>query len=265
VSAVVILRVRVDMFIEERLQKILDTVKREKRLSVRDASAFLQVSSDTIRRDFDRLSDQELVVRTHGGIVAQTSVSLESSFAEREVRFKAEKERIGLAAAELIQEHDTVILDAGTTTFEIIPHLSRFQDLTVLTNTLNIASELMKIPQLKVIVFGGLVRHETLAIVGPDAEEMCRNYHADKLFLSVSAVSLDKGLMNPNRSESEVKRSLIKTANQVVVVTDSSKINKTALFSFGDIDCVSTFVTDPNADTAFVKELHARGVQVILA
>jgi DeoR family fructose operon transcriptional repressor len=252
------------MFIEERLDKILDTVKREKRLSVKDASDLLKVSGDTIRRDFDRLSHKRLVVRTHGGIVAQNSVSMESSFAEREVRFKDEKERIGRAAADLIAENDTIILDAGTTTFEIIPCLSRFGDLTVLTNTLNIAYELMKFPQLKVIVFGGLVRRETLAIVGPDAAEMCKNYHADKLFLSVSGVSVEKGLMNPNRSESEIKRALIKTANQVIVVTDSSKINKTALYSFGDVDCVSSFVTDTNADGDFLEELKARDVQVLV-
>ena len=253
------------MFKEERFQRILDTLKLKRRLSVADASALLHVSVDTVRRDFDRLSQQKLVVRTHGGIVAYESVSIESSFPEREVKFRAEKARIAKAACELIRDHDTIIIDAGTTTAEMIPHLSRFEDLNVLTNTLNIANELMKIPQLKVTVFGGSVRHETLAIVGPDTEEMCRSYHADKLFLSVSAASIEKGLMNPNRSECEIKRALIKTANQVIVVTDSSKIGKMALYSFSEIDCVSTFITDTKADQGFVKELNSRNIQVILA
>ncbi len=252
------------MFIEERLDRIIDTLKQRKRLSVKDASELLSVSEDTIRRDFDRLSHKKLVVRTHGGIVAQTSVSTEFSFAEREIHYKEEKERIGRVAAGLISERDTIVLDAGTTVFEIIPHLTGFSDLTVLTNTLHIAYELMKFPQLKVIVFGGLVRPDTHSIVGPDTVEMCRNYHADKLFLSVSGISIEKGLMNPNRSESEIKRALINIANEIVVVTDSSKINKTALFTFGDIDCVSTFVTDQNADTQFVEQLKERDIQVYL-
>jgi DeoR family transcriptional regulator, fructose operon transcriptional repressor len=253
------------MFIEERLDKILEIVKREKRLSVKDASNLLNVSGDTIRRDFDRLFDKQLVVRTHGGIVAQNSVSMESSFAEREVQFKEEKERIGRCAADLISENDTIILDAGTTTFEIIPSLSRFESLTVFTNTLNIAYELMMHPHLRVMVFGGLVRRETLTIIGPDTAQMCKNYHVDKLFLSVSGISIEKGLMNPNRYESEIKSELIKTANQVIVVTDSSKINKTALFSFGEIDCVSSFVTDASADSDFIEELKGRDIQVHIA
>jgi len=253
------------MFIEERLKKILKIVTEKNRLTVKEAKKILNVSEDTIRRDFDRLAHKNMVLRTHGGIMAHGSVLQETTFHERSIQFLQEKKLIAQKAAALIDNSEIIILDAGTTTIQITNYLNNFSNLTVLTNALNVAIETVKYPHISTVIIGGMVNNNTLSIMGPDSVNICKNYHTDKLFLSVSAISVEKGLMNPNRLESETKKALIEISNEVIVVTDSSKIGKTALHSFCKIDDISTLITDEKADTEFVDKLEKRGIEVIIA
>lgn len=253
------------MFIEERLEEISKIVAERNRLTVKEAKDILKVSEDTVRRDFDKLANTNRVVRTHGGIMVRSNVLHETTFNERAVQYLYEKRLIAKHAASLINESEIILLDAGTTVLEITKHLKDFNNLTVLTNALNVASETVKFANISTVIIGGMVNNNTLSITGPDSVNICRNYHTDKLFLSVSAISIEKGLMNPNRLESETKKALIEISNRVIVVTDSTKINKTALYSFGSIDDVSTLITDEKVDPLFLKELESRGIEVIIA
>lgn len=254
------------MFIEERLNKILHNVMMKKRLTVKGASQLLHVSMDTVRRDFDKLAKRNMVQRTHGGIIALDTIVLkEFTFNERKEKYQAEKMRIAEEAAKLIKNNDIIILDSGTTTLEITKYLRNFEQLTILTNSLNVAVESVKYPQHTTIILGGNLRTGTLSIIGPDTVNFCKNYHADKLFLSVSAISIEKGVMNPNRIEAETKKGLIEIANEVIVVTDSTKINKTALYSFGSINVMSTLITDKNSEEDFIRAVEKLGISVIIA
>ena len=253
------------MFIEERLEMILRLVTEKNRLTVKEAKEILNVSEDTIRRDFDKLAGQRKVTRTHGGIMMRGPLLQETTFEERSVQFLSEKRGIAIRAAELIEESEVLIIDAGTTTIEITRHLGRYGKLTVLTNALNIALETAKYPNITTVVFGGIVNPNTLSLSGPDTVKTCRFFYADKLFISVSAISIEKGLMNTSRHESETKKELVKIANDVIVVTDSSKIGKTALYSFGSIEDMTTLITDKHAHGGFVDELRSIGINVILA
>lgn len=243
------------MFIEERLEKILRVVNEKDRLTVKDASKILDVSNDTIRRDFKRLVKRNLVLRTHGGIVTKSNVLFDPTIEERIVEHKEEKEQIAQKAASLINDSEIIILNAGTTTERIIKHLSDIKSLVVLTNALNIAIKTVKYPNIETIIIGGNIRKGRLSIIGPDSMNMIKNYHAQKLFLGISAVSVKRGFMTPNRMEAEINSELLKISEKVIVVSDSSKIGRTSLYSFGNIDDIDVFITDSKVDNEFIGEL----------
>jgi DeoR family transcriptional regulator, fructose operon transcriptional repressor len=252
------------VFIEERLEKILKLLAGTGSLSVAEGAERLGVSPDTVRRDFARLTKHGVAVRTHGGLMSIESVSFDPAMKEKVVHNREEKEAIARAAADLVADAETIVLDAGTTTERIVRFLSERKDLTILTNALNIAVEATR-RELPTIILGGAIRSSTLSITGPDAVDMIRHYHADKLFLGVSAVSLTKGLMTPNRLEAEIKRELMHVAGQVILLADSSKIHKTALYSFGSLKEVSALVTDDRADAEFLSAARDLGVNVVIA
>ncbi|MBN1506574.1 MAG: DeoR/GlpR transcriptional regulator, partial [Sedimentisphaerales bacterium] len=222
------------MLIEERLEGLLKAVNDRRSITVQEACRLFNLSRDTVRRDFIRLSEMGLVMRTHGGIVSRKNAIYEyaSRVENALVQNHGQKEAIARRAVALISQGDSIILDGGTTTYEIAKLLGEYTDLTVLTYGLNIAFELAKYEHISAILFGGILSRQAMAILGPDSIAMIRNYHANKLFLAANAVTLDKGLMTPNRLQADVKKELVKIANEVIVVADSSKINKTALFAF---------------------------------
>jgi DeoR/GlpR family transcriptional regulator of sugar metabolism len=255
------------MLIEERLEELLKVVNDKMSLTVNEACKIFDLSRDTVRRDFIRLSNMGLVMRSHGGIISKKNIIYEyagkvNSQLQQNVN---KKQAIARRAVSLIAEGDSIILDGGTTTYQIARLLGGFSNLTVLTYGLNIAFELAKYEQISTIVFGGFLSNQAMAILGPDAIGMIHNYHADKLFLAANAVTLEKGLMTPNRLQADVKRELIKIANEVIVAVDSSKVNKTALFAFCSLNDASSFIIDKDADSAFIRQLEDRGVKVLIA
>jgi len=255
------------MLIEERLEELLKVVNEKRSLTVTEACKIFNLSRDTVRRDFIRLSQMGLVMRSHGGIISTKNTIYEyaSKVDSALLQHMDKKQAIARRAMTLIGEGDSIILDGGTTTYQIAKLLGSFSSLTVLTYGLNIAFELAKYEKISTIVFGGILSHQAMAILGPDAIAMIHNYHADKLFLAANAVTLEKGLMTPNRLQADVKRELIKIANELIVVVDSSKVNKTALFAFCSLNDVSTFIIDKEADPQFTRQLEDRGVKVLLA
>ncbi len=251
-------------FIEERLSKILSLLQEKSRLTVKEVSEYLGVSADTIRRDFGRLAEKGLVLRTHGGIMSKESVTFDPSITERIVKYQDEKEAIARKTAGLIADSEIVIIDAGTTTEKVVKWIANKHNITVLTDALNIAVEATR-RDITTIILGGIIRNSTLGITGPDAVEMIRHYHADKLIMGVSAISIAKGLMIPNRMEAEIKKALVEIANQVIVVADHSKIRKTALYSFAALEEIDMFVTDKAADADFLRELQSYDIEVLIA
>lgn len=253
------------MFIEERLEKILRLVSEKERLTVKEVSSILGVSNDTIRRDFTRLAKDNLVMRTHGGIISKSNVLFDPSLEEKVIKHKEEKELIAREASSLITDSEVIVINAGTTTERIIKYLSNTKNLIILTSGLNIAIKAIKYDNITTIIIGGTVRSKTLSVVGPDSINMIKNYHADKLFAGISAISIKKGLMTPSRMEAEINQELIKIADEVIIVSDASKINKTSLYSFGTVEDISVFITDNNADIDFINDLKKRNKKVIVA
>jgi len=252
------------MFLEERLEKILKIVSEKDRLTVKEASVLLGVSNDTVRRDIIKLVKNNLVMRTHGGIVSKNNILFDPALEERVIEHKEEKELIATQASSMINDSEVIILNAGTTTERITKYLSNVKNLIILTNALNIAINTIRYSNIETIIIGGNVRKGNLSIIGPDSINMIKNYRAEKLFIGISSISIERGLMTPNRMEAEINSELLKIANKVIVVTDSSKIGRMSLYSFGTIDDIDAIITDKNADKEFLAELKNRNKEVII-
>ncbi len=245
----------------DRLAAILERVSVDGSVSVADLASTLAVSGATVRRDLHLLESQRLLARTHGGAVAQ-GVLYELPLRYKEARRQGEKLRIARQAATLVGDGGAIGLTGGTTTTEVARALVDRQRLTVVTNALNIASELAVRPNLKLVVTGGVARAESYELVGPIAEASLAGLNLDLVFLGVDGVSTEAGFTTHHEIEAHTNRALIDRARRVVVVADSSKIGRVAFARICQVDQVDELITDVGAAPAAVEALQERGVQV---
>ncbi|MGI8571789.1 MAG: DeoR/GlpR family DNA-binding transcription regulator [Solirubrobacteraceae bacterium] len=245
----------------ERLGAILERLSRNGSVSVSDIAGDLSVSPATIRRDLRLLEDQRLLGRTHGGAVPQ-GVLYELPLRYKSSRHQQEKLRVAREAASRVLDDWAVGLTGGTTTTEVARALVDRQGLTVVTNALNIASELAVRPNLKLVVTGGVARAESYELVGPIAEASLEGLNLDIVFLGVDGISPGAGLTTHHEIEARTNRALIDRARQVIVVADSSKIGKVAFARICDLAGVDELIIDSTADREALAEIEAAGVVV---
>jgi len=165
----------------------------------------------------------------------------------------------------MIRPGQVIILDSGTTTAEVARHLKRMknQSLTVITNALNIAVELADTPGITLIMIGGLMRPISCSFVGPQAEAMMNEFHADRLFLAVDGFDLENGLSTPDVLEAQLNNVMIRSAKEVNVVTDFSKLGRRSVSKIGPFDRIRRLITDNRAAQEFTGELRRKGIEVI--
>ncbi len=245
----------------ERLEAILERLSSDGSVSVVDIAGDLQVSSATVRRDLRLLEEQRLLGRTHGGAVRQ-GVLYELPLRYKSSRRQDEKLRIAREAASRVPDGVAVGLTGGTTTTEVGRALVDRQRLTVVTNALNIASELAVRPNLKLVVTGGVARPETYELVGPLAEASLQGLNLDLVFVGIDGISPRAGLTTHHEVEARTNRALIDRARYVMVVADSSKLERVAFARVCELGAVHELITDRGADPAALGELEAAGLTV---
>jgi len=255
------------LYAEERQREILERVRQEGKVSVEELTEALGVSAPTIRADLGTLESRRLLRRTHGGAILPETTLYEPPYAERERARQAEKARIGEAAAARVGDHETVILDAGTTTFEIATRLKGRVGLTVVTNSLEAAWELMDAPpgHLEILVIGGTVHAHRRATLGPLASEFLSRLHVDRVFLGVNGIHPDAGYTVVDFDAAQVKRTMIACAREVVVVADHGKLGVTAFASICPLAGAHLLMTDAPPEEALCEALTAANVEVIVA
>ena len=250
------------LFAAQRKQRVLEIIGQNQSVRVTDLCNMLQASPASVRRDLQDLQDAGLLTRTHGGAVSNSTAAFEPSLAEKEDRLRSEKMAIARVAVQLIHEGDTIMLDAGSTTLEIARLLKQRQGVTVLTNALNIALELLS-GSIEVTVTGGTLRQKTQSLVGPITENVLAGLHVDKLFLAANGLDLKKGLTTPNVIEAQSKRAMIDSAREVVVVADHSKFGCVTFSQICPFSKVHYLVTDTAAPVEFVKAVARSGIKVL--
>jgi DeoR family transcriptional regulator, aga operon transcriptional repressor len=244
----------------ERLGVVLEELSTSGSVSVTELCERLGVSAATIRRDLELLEEQHLLTRTHGGAVAQM-VSYELPLRYRSARRLEQKRRIGQEAAGRVHDGAVIGLTGGTTTTEVARAIAH-RPLTVVTNALNIASELAIRPNIKLVVTGGVARAETYELVGPIADRVVADLNLDIVFIGVDGISATDGLTTHHEIEAHTDRALMDRAANVVVVSDSSKLGRTAFVQICPIDAVHELVTDTDGDAGQLAAVRERGIRV---
>ena len=253
-----------DLFLEERRQEILDRINQAGRTAVAELSQQFGVSEVTIRADLQALTERNLVVRTHGGAIAALRGPYELSLATRRQQQVAEKSRIGVAAAAVVTDGDAVFLDSSSTALAIAQNLKMCRDVTVITNGLTIAQELIDAHGVMVVLIGGTLRRETASLVGGDAPEGLRRFNIRKGFFGAHGISLAEGLTDVSLAEAEVKRPVVAMCRQAMAVLDATKWGRAGLASFASLDQVHKVISDVYAPADLVAQMRAVGAEVVL-
>ena len=252
------------MLIDERRQHILSLIHLHGRAVVGELSRTLHISQITIRKDLDYLQSKGLIQRTHGGALRlQSGAMFDPSLQEKQKQHFQEKQRIAAAAAKMVQEGECVMLDSGTTTTAIAQALKGFSQLTIITNAMNIAADLAG-TDFEVILIGGSLRKNSFSLVGPLAEDVLEEMHADILFLGVDGFDSEIGLTTPNFLESRVNRAMVKASRRVVAVCDSTKFNRRSLSRIVPVSAIHCVITDTDLPSAIAEGLLNQNVEVIL-
>jgi DeoR family transcriptional regulator, fructose operon transcriptional repressor len=252
------------MFPEERRANIVDVLSRYGSRSVSDLAKDLEVSEVTVRQDLDLLEKQKVLRRTHGGAILNSKVSFEPVFQFETNDFKEEKIKIGLAAIEFVSDGDTLILDSGTTILELARNLKYRKNLTVLTNSLNVAMILEDYQDINILVTGGTLSPKQHCLVNPFARFILEKIHADIAFLSVSGIVAEHGISSINIAEAEIKNCFIQCARRSIILADSSKIGNISLAKIADVDEINHLITDKNADPVEITLLKDKGLNIQL-
>lgn len=250
---------------EQRRRKILELLDQKGQVTVRHLVERFGISAVTARGDLDELASNGSAVRSHGGAVRRLEASYDYPLGFKQGLHRGEKIRIGQTAAGLVQPNEVVILDSGTTTAEVARQLKnrKVQSVTVITNGLNIASELTDAPSLSVILIGGLLRPISCSFVGPQAEAMLKEFRADRLFLAVDGFDLEIGASTPDVFEAHLNGIMMQVSREVNIVADSSKLGRRSVSRIGPSEKVHRLITDNRAPAEFTDALRKQGVEVL--
>jgi DeoR family transcriptional regulator of aga operon len=252
------------MLIEERRQHILSLIQKQGRVLVDELSNDLDRSKITIRKDLDYLESKALLLRTHGGALpARAGALSDPTIQEKEELHHEEKVRIAKAAAAMVSDGQCIILDSGTTTTEIARAILSLRGLTVITNALNIAADMAR-SDFEIILIGGTLRKNSLSVVGPLAEDVLKEMHADIVFLGVDGFDTKVGLTTPNVLGARVNRAMVEAAEKVVAVCDSSKFNRRSLSLIVGTSAIDHVITDSNLAPGEVKAIQDAGIEVTI-
>jgi DeoR/GlpR family transcriptional regulator of sugar metabolism len=249
----------------QRLTQILEILEKTGAVEVSALSEIFKVSEVTIRRDLQSLEERGILRRSHGGAVLAHAALVEQPVAVRLDYEVKGKKKIATAAARLISDGSTILLDSGTTTFALARQLNAFRGLTVITNAINIAAELVSKPGVTVLMVGGLVRSASFSCVGPEAEETLGQFRVHQTFLGMGGASLDAGLTNRSVQEVSIKRAMIKAADQVILLVDSSKIGQVVFARVAPISAVDLIITDDGISAEQLEAFREKGVEILVA
>ena len=230
----------------ERRQEILNQVNASGRVDVTTLSKLFEVSTVTIRTDLNELDNKRLLVRSRGGAVVINNITKELSINEKHCKNLFIKEKLAHATAALIKDNESILLDSGTTTAEVAKSLYSHKNLMVMTNGLNIASELASNENIEVLMTGGTLRHKSLSFYGRQAESSLQNLIFDKVILGVDGIEILSGITTHFEHEAILNRLMCEVSKEIIAVTDSSKFGKNGFHVITSLKAITTLITDSN-------------------
>lgn len=250
------------MFAAERRQVILDLVRTNGAVSLRELAGRVQTSEVTVRRDLRYLEGQGLLDRRHGGAVAVGALSHEPTYSDKAHLAEAEKSAIADEAAALVEDGDALVIGAGTTTQALARRLVRRSDLTVVTNSLLVAQALARARGVDVVMTGGTLRGSIFALVGSAAEQSLFGLRTARAFISGNGLTAERGLSTPNTLVAGVDRAIALAAEEIVVLADHTKVGVDTMVQTVPAARIDRLVTDDRADAQQLAGLRDAGVTI---
>jgi DeoR/GlpR family transcriptional regulator of sugar metabolism len=253
-------------FADERQLAIARYVEEHGRARVTELAERFGVSNVTIRKDLDALADRGRVMRTHGGALAARVRRQDLTYEVRDQMQREEKAAIGALAADLVSDGESIIVDASTTGLYLareLMHRGAGQSITLVTNSIRIASELAVRPDISVLLMGGRVRGRSMSLVGQLGDAVLGRVNVQKAFLGAAGFTLEEGLTETTEEEALIKRAMVAAAREVYAIVDSSKWGRVASATFCRLEAIHGVVTDAGAPDEMVAELEGRDIVVV--
>ncbi len=249
---------------EERQQRILEVLEENRKVTVTELSRQFGISEVTVRRDLHDLAESGQLRRAHRGALVAITHPPEPPVIQRMNLEYAAKEAIALAALALVNEGDSIFIGSGSTTTCFARCLAKRNRLTIITNALNIAAELAALDiRHSVVVIGGVIRSPELSLLGHIAELALNEVRVNKIFMGVQSLSLDGGWTTDHLPEVSTTRKILTMSDEMIILADHTKFGHTGAAFIAPVTCISTLVTDAQADAAFIQQIKAKGVRVI--
>lgn len=252
------------MLAQERHEKIMEMLLDKKSVKVTALAQMFGVSIETIRRDLDCLEKDGRLTKVYGGAVLEHVIAQEKNLNLRIATNRDLKQEIARIACRFVDEGQSIAMDTSTTNLEIAKMLKKnFHRLTIITNAVDIALELRDKEHFNTILTGGVLRGDEMCLLGGLAEEFLEKFHIDKVFASISGISVSNGFTDYGLGEYHVKIKMIERAREVIVVADSSKFDVISLLKVGDLDMCDLIITDSKINAKVLQKYQEKGVKII--
>lgn len=252
------------MIKEERHAIILDMLLKQNSILVTDLSKKLDVSSVTIRKDLTELEKANKLYRSHGSAILIDPYINTRTINEKEKLFSEEKRLIAKEATTLITKDDSILIASGTTVRALANSIQPLNKLTVITASLQIAEILSRNENIDIIQLGGMLRHSSISVVGPYAEQILVNFSCSKLFLGVDGIDLDFGITTTNMLEATLNKQMMNASQKTIVLADSSKFGRRGFGKIADMEEIDIIITDSNVSPAIVRRIEEMGIEIIV-
>lgn len=249
---------------KERQKEIVDYVNETNKVFIQELIQKFDKSEQTIRNDLRFLEEQNLLQRIHGGAIKKDQLG-ENPYRNRISKNKNTKELIGKVASNLIEENDVIFLDSGTSILALVDNFPRDKRFKIITSALHIADRASSFENVEVHIIGGILNSNLKEIYGPKTISEISNFNANKAFLSISGFDIKKGLTENHILSAEVKKAMLKTAKEIIVLADSSKEGKVNFETVATFEDVDIFITDNGISQIFRKGLSSLDTKLIIA
>lgn len=247
----------------ERRQRIVDKIKQDKKVYVSELSQLFKVTEETVRRDLEKLENENLLRRSYGGaILNEQQTGEDISFMKRSTINSESKEAIAQKAQELINDGDTIMVDSSTTCLTLLHHLKERRHITIITNSIRLAYDFSASP-FRIISTGGTLRANSMALTGTATCTALQRYYADVVLISCKGLDPKRGVMESNEEESAVKQVMLAQAKKSLLLVDQSKFDKTAFVQTCSLADIDTIVTDSAPEEHWHKALTQAQVELI--
>lgn len=249
----------------ERRNEILEKLQTDRRVVVSELSQLYDVSEETIRRDLEKLVNDGYAIKSYGGAVINENVNIELPFNIRKNRNIVGKQHIAELVAGLVNDGESIMLDASTTAVYIAKALQEKEkkNLTIITNSIEIIIELFDVQDWTILSTGGVSREGSFALVGPQTDRMLNNYHVDKAVISCKGIDISAGFTDSDDLHANNKRTMLRSANDRILAVDSSKFDRIAFTEIGTLDELTAVITDEKPEEKWLQVFKDSGIQCI--